>query len=149
MANIDALALVWSVPVDVYDKAKRSSVMRSVKSKDTGTEMAVRRALHAAGFRYILHRKDLPGKPDLVFPKKRKVIFVHGCFWHQHPDCRAAHRPATNSEYWDAKLDRNLERDELNLASLLEKGWQSHVVWECELKDCASLLERLKRFLQE
>ena len=133
--------------MDVYDKTTRSSVMRSVKSKNTGAEMVVRRLLHAAGFRYRLHRKDLPGKPDIVFPGRRKVIFVHGCFWHQHPNCHFADRPASNVNYWNTKLDRNVTRDTQNIAALKEQGWNVYVVWECKVRDTSQLLEALREFL--
>jgi DNA mismatch endonuclease (patch repair protein) len=134
---------------DVYDAAKRSEVMRSVKSKNTKPEMEVRSLLHRAGYRYRLHRKDLPGKPDLAFPARKKAIFVHGCFWHQHPGCRAADRPASNNEYWNAKLNRNVARDAANLAALENMGWKVMIVWECEIKDRESLMARLRRFLDE
>ena len=133
--------------MDVFNKTVRSAVMRSVKSKNTGAEMKVRRQLHAAGFRYFLHVKNLPGKPDIVFPRRKKAIFVHGCFWHQHPGCRSAHRPASNSDYWNAKLDRNMARDERNLAMLRESGWEIFVVWECAIRYQDALLETLKGFL--
>ncbi len=133
--------------MDMFNKSDRSAVMRSVKSKNTGAEMKVRQLLHAAGFRYFLHVKNLPGKPDIVFPRRKKAIFVHGCFWHQHPGCRSAHRPASNSDYWNAKLDRNMARDERNLAILRESGWEIFVVWECDIRDQDTLLETLKSFL--
>ena len=133
--------------MDVFNKSERSAVMRSVKSKNTGAEMKVRRLLHAAGFRYFLHVKNSPGKPDIVFPRRKKAIFVHGCFWHQHPACRSAHRPASNTDYWNAKLDRNMARDESNLAALKELGWETFVVWECAIRDQDALLETLKSFL--
>jgi len=120
--------------VDVYDKATRSRVMRQVKSQNTKPEMTLRRLLHARGFRYRLHRKDLPGTPDLVFGGRRKVVFVHGCLWHQHPGCRAADRPASNRAYWDKKLGRNVARDGENREKLAALGWASFVVWECELR---------------
>ena len=133
--------------MDVFNQSDRSAVMRSVKSKNTGAEMKVRRLLHAAGFRYFLHVKNLPGKPDIVFPRRKKAVFVHGCFWHQHGECRSAHRPASNSDYWNAKLDRNMARDERNLANLKELGWETFVVWECAIRDQNTLLETLKSFL--
>ncbi len=135
--------------MDVVDKVKRSAVMRAVKSKDTGVEMVVRRLLHAAGFRYRLHRKDLPGKPDLVFVSRRKVLFIHGCFWHQHPGCRAADRPSSNTVYWNAKLERNQARDAKNVRELEAAGWRVGIVWECQTRDKAALLTDLTRFLTE
>jgi len=122
--------------------------MRAVKSRDTTPEMTVRRLIHAMGYRYRLHRKDLPGKPDLAFVSARKVIFVHGCFWHGHKCKRGDRRPATNKEYWNRKLDRNIARDARNQARLGEIGWRSLIVWECETKDSAQLAKRLAAFLE-
>jgi DNA mismatch endonuclease (patch repair protein) len=124
----------------------RSRIMRAVKDKDTKPEWIVRRLLHAAGFRYRLHAKVLPGKPDLVFPSRRKAIFVHGCFWHGHDCARGDRQPKTNAAYWLAKIARNKARDAAHLADLKQAGWKAHVVWECELKK-PGLLARLKRFL--
>ncbi len=132
---------------DPFTKSQRSAVMRRVKGKDTSPEMAVRRLLYAAGYRYRLHRKDLPGKPDLVFPGRRKVIFVHGCFWHGHDCRRGARQPKTNTEYWRAKIGRNVERDAKTRAALSKRGWNSLIVWECELKE-EGLLSRLEDFLK-
>lgn len=113
---------------------QRRKAMRRVKSKDTSPEMKVRRLVHQLGYRYRLHGKDLPGTPDLIFPKLKKVIFVHGCFWHGHKDCPAAARPTSNIEYWNAKLDRNLERDGKNMERLKSLGWEPHIIWECQVK---------------
>lgn len=132
---------------DPFSTDQRSAVMRRVKSRDTGPEMTVRRLLHAAGYRYRLHRKDLPGKPDLVFPGRRKAVFVHGCFWHGHDCRRGARQPKNNAEYWRAKIGRNVERDAQNRAALSERGWDSLIVWECELKE-DGLLKRLEDFLK-
>ena len=124
----------------------RSRTMRAVKGKDTQPELTVRQLLHRAGYRYRLHVKDLPGKPDLVFPSRRKVIFVHGCWWHGH-DCDRGARPAkTNVDYWSAKIARNIARDAKHLCALHDAGWRELTVWECELKS-RNLLTRLKRFL--
>lgn len=128
-------------------EALRSRTMRAVKSKDTKPEWLVRRLLHAAGYRYRLHAKALPGKPDLVFAGRRKVIFVHGCFWHGHDCARGARQPVANAEYWRAKIHRNRERDVGHLAALRADGWKAHVVWECEIKK-PGLLTRLRRFLR-
>ena len=117
---------------DVFSAKKRSEVMRAVKSTDTKPEMIVRRALHAAGFRYRLHAKGLPGKPDIVLPKHRTVIFIHGCFWHGHNCKRGARSPKTNGAYWRAKIGRNKARDEKNAAALEALGWRVVTVWECE-----------------
>jgi DNA mismatch endonuclease, patch repair protein len=120
---------------DVFDAEKRSAVMRAVKSKDTTPEMKVRRLLHRAGYRFRLHRADLPGKPDIVFPSKRAAIFVHGCFWHQHPGCHYADRPSSNNPYWNKKLNRNVERDKAHVAALKEQGWKVLTLWECEIRN--------------
>jgi DNA mismatch endonuclease (patch repair protein) len=133
--------------MDTYDAGTRSRTMRAVRSTDTTPELAVRRALHAAGYRYRVHVKDLPGKPDIVFTRRRKVVFIHGCFWHQHPGCPAAYRPSSSTDYWNAKLDRNMVRDERSLTSLTYGGWSVHVVWECELKNIAEATQRLFAFL--
>lgn len=134
---------------DVFDPAQRSRIMARVRDRDTTPEKAVRSLLHRLGYRFRLHRKDLPGKPDIVLPKHRAVILVHGCFWHQHPGCKAAKRPASNTEYWTRKLDRNVVRDEHNLAQLAYLGWRVLVVWECELRDADRLQARLTRFLEQ
>jgi DNA mismatch endonuclease (patch repair protein) len=142
-------AAVYNIPeaMDTFSKAERSAIMRRVRGKDTGPEMAVRRMAHRLGFRYRLHRGDLPGKPDMVFPSRRKVIFVHGCYWHGHA-CRAGrNRPSSNTEYWIAKLDRNKTRDALNGRRLRRLGWKVLTVWECELKNAEKLRARLARFL--
>ena len=113
-------------------------------------EMKVRKLVHSLGYRYRLHRKDLPGKPDLVFPKKKSVIFVHGCFWHQHgdPNCLDSRRPKSNTQYWDAKLARNVERDKNHIESLRQKGWRVLVIWGCETTDQTALREKLVSFLE-
>ena len=121
--------------------------MRAVKGKDTKPEMTVRRLAHALGYRFRLHRKDLPGKPDLVFPGRNKVIFVHGCFWHGHNCARGSRQPKQNADYWRAKIGRNVERDAASLQALKAQGWQALVIWECEMKDRATLADRLKAFL--
>jgi DNA mismatch endonuclease, patch repair protein len=127
--------------------AIRSRTMRAVKSKDTTPELLVRRLVHGAGYRYRLHRKDLPGCPDLAFGGRRKVIFVNGCFWHGHDCSRGARVPEHNRDYWIAKIARNRARDDVAQASLQAMGWSALVLWECELKDASSLARRLKRFL--
>lgn len=134
--------------MDVFTPTLRSATMRAVKGKDTRPELAVRRLLHSMGFRYRLHVTELPGKPDIVFPGKRRVIFVHGCFWHQHK-CPAAARPASRREYWDAKLDANVRRDKRNRRLLSSLGWATLIVWECQLKRPWSLRKRLINFLNK
>lgn len=127
---------------------QRSRIMRAVKAADTGPEMAVRRMVHRMGYRFRLHRRDLPGTPDLVFPRLRKVIFVHGCFWHGHDCARGARAPRTNAEYWRGKIARNRTRDALSAVALKAQGWRAAVVWECELNNPAAVKKRLGRFLR-
>ena len=126
----------------------RSRVMRAVKSRDTGPEMLTRRIIHAMGYRYRLHRKDLPGKPDLVFPSRKKAIFVHGCFWHGHTCARGARMPKSNRAYWKSKISRNRERDKESEEALREDGWRVLTVWECQMKETAALRECLHTFLE-
>ena len=126
---------------------KRSRIMRAVKSKDTGPEMVVRRLAHGMGCRYRLHGKGLPGKPDLVFGPSRKVVFVHGCFWHGHPCKRGNRMPENNHDYWLKKIARNKERDQENLRDLQERGWQVLVIWECEVKEDALIKHQLQELL--
>lgn len=123
--------------------------MRAVRSVNTKPEMTVRRLLHGMGYRYRLHRRDLPGAPDIVFPGRRKVIFVHGCFWHGHDCARGARMPATNVDYWRSKIGRNVERDARSIAELQQAGWSVLIVWECQLKVAQrdELNSRLKEFL--
>jgi DNA mismatch endonuclease, patch repair protein len=113
--------------------------MRAVKSRDTTPEIAVRRAAHALGLRFRLNRADLPGKPDLVFPARRVALFVHGCFWHGHSCPRGGRMPATNRDYWRAKIGRNTDRDKTSLSALRKLGWKPVVIWECETRDNAAL----------
>ena len=124
----------------------RRRTMQAVKSENTGPELAVRRLAHRMGYRFRLHRKDLPGKPDLVFPRLRKTVFVHGCFWHAH-GCKCTRVPKSNVDYWKPKLERNQARDGENVAALAASGWASLIVWECETADEHSLKKRLKKFL--
>ena len=135
---------------DTLTPAERSERMSRVRHKNTGPEWLVRRMIHGMGFRYRLHRKDLPGCPDLVFPRYRKVIFIHGCFWHRHPDprCRLARLPKSRQDFWAPKLEANRARDLHHLETLSTAGWQVMVVWECELGDKEQLGNKLKRFLE-
>ena len=135
--------------MDKLTPERRSENMRRIKSKGMKPEMTVRKLAHRLGYRFRLHRKDLPGKPDLVFPGRRKVIFVHGCFWHQHRDlaCRDGRPPQSNLEYWKPKLERNRDRDESALKELGEAGWQVLTVWECETRNAQELEKRLTEFL--
>ena len=121
--------------------------MRANKGKDTLPEKALRSALHAGGYRFRVHVRGLPGTPDIVFPGRRKAIWMHGCFWHAHPGCRFATVPKTRTEYWVPKLARNRERDAAHAERLLTMGWEAMVVWECEMKDMASVTSRVFAFL--
>lgn len=125
--------------------------MSKIRSRDTKPEMVVRRLLHGAGYRYRLHRAGLPGRPDVVLASRRKVIFVHGCFWHQHADkaCLDGRKPKSNTDYWHSKLERNVLRDRTAVEQLAAAGWEALVVWECETKHPAKLLERLTSFLDQ
>ena len=125
---------------DVYGAEKRSAVMRRVKGRDTTPELKVRRALTKLGARYRLHRKDLPGSPDIVMPGRRLAVFVHGCFWHGHDCARGARVPKQNRDYWVAKVGRNVARDARNAEALVVQGWRVETIWECELKDAAALV---------
>jgi DNA mismatch endonuclease (patch repair protein) len=132
---------------DRLSPAARSEQMRRIRKTNTRPELRVRQAAHALGYRFRLHRYDLPGTPDLVFPRLRKVIFVHGCFWHQHPGCRLARLPKSRQEYWLPKLQRNQERDARARTELVNLGWEVLVVWECETGAVQSLKMKLKNFL--
>lgn len=124
---------------DIVDSRTRSRMMAGIRAKDTRPEMALRRGLHVLGFRYRLHAGDVPGRPDLVLPKHRAVIFVHGCFWHRHPGCRFASNPSTRREFWEAKFEANMRRDVVVRASLLAAGWRVATVWECRLRKPADV----------
>ena len=132
---------------DVFDREKRSEIMARIRGRDTKPEMIVRRIAHALGFRFRLHRRDLPGSPDLVFPKYRAVIMVHGCFWHRHPGCRYASSPKTRVRFWEAKFEGNVVRDRRNEEALGELGWRVMVIWECETGDREAVAERIVGFL--
>lgn len=132
---------------DVFTPEERSRVMARVKGKDTQPELKVRRLAHGLGYRFRLHRADLPGTPDLVFAGRAKVIFVHGCFWHGHSCARGSRKPKTRAEYWAAKIARNRERDARSQAELSQLGWDSLTLWECQLSDIDALAARLKAFL--
>lgn len=133
--------------VDQVSKERRSWNMARIHSNDTRPEIQVRSILHRMGYRFRLHNQRLPGKPDIVLARHRIVIFVHGCFWHQHKNCRRANMPKSNQAYWKAKLQRNLRRDATNLRVLRSLGWRPIVVWECELRDPSRLRRRMGRLL--
>jgi DNA mismatch endonuclease (patch repair protein) len=133
--------------MDMFTSQRRSEIMGHIRSTDTAPEMIVRRALHRGGFRFRLHRRDLPGKPDLVLPKYKTVVFVHGCFWHGHT-CKDGRRPKSNTEYWNHKLDRNFQRDTRVREELSAMGWNPIVVWECLVKDQGSLVQRIRENIE-
>ena len=136
---------------DTLTIAERSERMSRVRGKDTKPEMIVRRMVHGMGYRYRLHDRRLPGSPDLVFRSRRKVIFVHGCFWHRHPDpsCKLARMPKSRQDFWGPKLEGNRERDERTRAALDRKGWRQMVVWECECRHEEQLRNKLREFLED
>lgn len=134
---------------DVFTIIKRSEVMSRIKSRDTQPERAVRSMLHRLGYRFRLHRADLPGRPDIVLPRYKTVIFVNGCFWHRHEGCRFAYTPKTRIDFWQKKFSENVLRDQRAQVSLVASGWKVIVVWECELRDQADLSKRLETKLVE
>lgn len=133
--------------MDMLTPEQRSEHMSRIGPKDSKPEMTVRRMVYAMGYRYRLHRRDLPGKPDMVFLSRRKVIFIHGCFWHLH-QCLVARPPRSNRRFWNAKLNGNQRRDAANLQKLTSLGWEVLVVWECELSDRVSVAGRIRSFLE-
>lgn len=134
--------------MDTLTPEQRSERMSRVRGKDTKPEMIVRRLVHGMGFRYRLHRRNLPGSPDLVFPSRKRAIFVHGCFWHRHPNCKLARIPKTRHEFWVPKLEGNRIRDIKNQNALGALGWDYLVVWECQVGDTAALGKLIRHFLQ-
>lgn len=132
---------------DIMTPAQRSARMALIRGVDTTPELSVRRLLHGLGYRFRLHRRDLPGRPDIVFLSRRKLIFVHGCFWHHHEGCKVGHLPRSRQDYWASKFATNKQRDALNLAAVTAMDWEAQVVWECEVKDLAALSTRLQTFL--
>ncbi|MFM0241371.1 very short patch repair endonuclease [Paraburkholderia phytofirmans] len=134
--------------VDKLTAEHRSALMKSVRQRDTSPEMAVRRALHKLGYRFRLHRKDLPGTPDVVLPRHRLAIFVHGCFWHRHPGCKLATTPSSNTGYWLPKFAANVARDARKTTELRELGWRVETVWECETGSPFELSRRLQTLIE-
>lgn len=132
--------------MDTISPAERSALMSRIRSKDTKPEITVRKILHSMGYRFRLHRKDLPGRPDIVLPRHRKAILVQGCFWHGH-DCRLASKPKSNTGYWSEKILKNKERDTRNLAALQAAGWDVLELWECDVRRADNLEETLRNFL--
>jgi DNA mismatch endonuclease (patch repair protein) len=133
--------------MDKLTADRRSDNMSRIRSKDTTPELMIRRLAHSMGYRYRLHAKNLPGKPDLIFPSRRKVIFVHGCFWHSHTECPDGHVPKSRLPYWVPKLERNRRRDASNQKALQDLGWMTLILWECELADLEAVQKRLINFL--
>jgi DNA mismatch endonuclease (patch repair protein) len=140
--------VIIQIDVDRLTPSQRSFLMSRIRSKNTRPEMIVRRLVHKIGCRYRLHSRDLPGKPDLVFASRRKVIFVNGCFWHYHRNCHIAGMPSSNKEYWAGKLERTRARDKSNLAKLKRLGWKVKTIWECDLADLDALSSVIIRFLE-
>ena len=126
---------------------QRSRNMSAIKSKNTKPEIAVRKLLHSMGYRFRLHRKDLPGSPDIVLPKYKTVIFVHGCFWHRHQNCKYASNPKTRREFWEKKFKENIERDKKTQEKLKNLGWKTKIVWECEIKKQDKLIKKIEDVL--
>jgi len=137
--------------IDTVTPQRRSEIMTNICSKDMRPEKIVRSTAHRLGYRFRLHRRDLAGKPDLTFPSRKKVVFVHGCFWHWHgnPNCKIARIPKSNSDYWIPKLERTRDRDRKHINQLESQGWEVLVIWECELRDEDALTATLRRFLEE
>lgn len=148
------LIVSWNLPcylshnvMDRIDSARRSENMRRIRSKDTKPELIVRSLVHWMGYRFRLHRRDLPGCPDLVFPSLKKTVLVHGCFWHQHRRCIDGRLPKSRKSYWTPKLVKNQQRDRKNRVKLHKLGWKNLVVWDCETKNESKLRNRLEKFL--
>lgn len=133
--------------MDIVTPDKRSRMMAGIRGKDTKPEMVVRQLVHRLGFRFRLHRRSLPGSPDLVFPRFRKVLFVHGCFWHRHPGCRLAYTPKSNTKFWLTKLEANTRRDAATREALVALGWDVMIVWECEVANVSVLSQKILSFL--
>ncbi|NLS91516.1 MAG: DNA mismatch endonuclease Vsr [Planctomycetaceae bacterium] len=134
---------------DVFSPEKRSAIMARIKGGNTKPELLVRRIVHSLGYRYRLHSKQLPGKPDLVLPRHHKVIFVHGCFWHGHPRCKRSALPTSNVTFWQEKIGKNRVRDKRTVRNLRRMGWEVLVVWQCQTRDVDRLTHCLERFLQD
>lgn len=135
--------------MDIVTREQRSRMMSGIKGKNTKPELLLRSALHALGFRFRIQRKDLPGKPDIVLPKYKTIIFVHGCFWHRHPGCKYAYTPKSNVEFWTNKLEGNVTRDRLTEKTLEEMGWRVLIVWECEIKTLLENTSRLREMITQ
>lgn len=134
---------------DVFTQDKRKWIMSRVQKMHTKPEKIVRSFLHKLGYRFRLQRKTLPGNPDIVLPRYKTVIFVNGCFWHGHENCRKGRRPDTNKNFWNEKIDKNIQRDQKNYQKLRSEGWRVLVIWECETKSGETLLEKLRQYLND
>jgi DNA mismatch endonuclease (patch repair protein) len=132
---------------DILTKAERSAFMARIRSKDTRPELIVRKTLHRLGYRFRVHFKGLAGRPDVAFPGRKKAIFVHGCFWHQHSGCSFSHLPKTRTEYWRDKFARNCARDLENVLAANKRGWSTYTIWECELTKEEALIDGIRKFL--
>ena len=135
--------------MDRLTRKRRSALMSRIRGKDTAPEKILRSALHKAGYRYTIHVRELSGCPDIVFPRRKKLIFVHGCFWHSHVSCRLGILPKSNLAYWRPKLRGNVRRDERNIRKLRRQGWSVLVVWQCNLKNLEACMSRVTRFLEK
>lgn len=134
---------------DTFSKAKRSEIMSRIGQRNTQPELITRRLLHRLGYRFRLHRRDLPGTPDIVLPRHRKIVLVHGCFWHGHDGCSRSTLPATNRDFWERKIEANKERDRIALAELQALGWDCLVVWQCQVRDRAALADQIRQFMSQ
>ena len=127
--------------IDIVNKTTRSRMMAGIKGKNTVPERVLRQAMHRRSFRFRLHAKQLPGRPDLLFPKYKAIVFVHGCFWHRHRNCRYATTPATRTEFWQSKFASNVARDRASVKALINSGWRVAIVWECSLRNSVGVQE--------
>jgi len=134
---------------DVFPPEKRSQIMSRIRGYDTKPELTVRSIVHRMGFRFRLHGEDLPGNPDIILPKHKKLIFIHGCFWHGHKGCKRSKRPSSNVLFWQNKLDKNAERDKQKQKELTKLGWKYLVIWQCEITKPKLLRNKIKRFLDK
>jgi DNA mismatch endonuclease (patch repair protein) len=132
---------------DIFTKDKRSEIMSRIKGVNTKPELIVRSLLHRLGYRFRLHRKDLSGKPDIVLPRHKKVIFVHGCFWHGHKGCKRSSIPSSNTEFWETKITKNVERDKAKTRELRRQGWKVLILWQCQIKDADNVVKKIKKFI--
>lgn len=135
--------------MDIFSKSKRSDIMSKISGKETKPEISVRKYLFLKGFRYRKNVNDLPGKPDIVLPKYKTIIFIHGCFWHGHEGCKKSNLPTTNTEFWSEKIGKNIKRDRFNINNLNNKGWKVIIVWQCELKNADVMDKRLMKLTTE